>query len=331
MESTEKVPVLVITTEFLEQLIGTPIKSFHLSSGWNCAEHFSSTLQSVEIIRGQDLEPMHIILKSIPIDASRRELVAKYHFFSKEFLIYEEWIPALKNMVEEIRIQMGLTVMSNVLPLTPTFIGGIVQTSGFLKESKNLNISNSIFMLEIHNCVFDYSERFSRQYEDSTIFKHDFLGMIDMEKCYGFQKPKNSLDYEHCRVVISELGKLHALSWIYKRRYGLSKLTERFEYMKDFLHADPVEDNLSKLIRPVIDLSLEMAKKYFGAEPCFYQKCVQLLKMDHFNLLKLFLNVDGANQYLIDDFLNIENPKTSTAQSGKDFKNYGICLRFSCI
>ena len=51
----------------------------------------------------------------------------------------------------------------------------------------------------------------------------------------GFQMAdkKSGLDFDHTKLVLIELAKIHALSWGYKKRHSCSSLLLKYPYLVD--------------------------------------------------------------------------------------------------
>ena len=110
----------VVTKEFLEKALKTPVEKFVVSAGSILGDGYTCVLYSVDVWKkgqaGED-EPLHILIKAFPSNPARQHFL-DLGLFPVELAMYEEVIPEL------IRFQESVQVENKVrLPFAP-YLGG---------------------------------------------------------------------------------------------------------------------------------------------------------------------------------------------------------------
>jgi len=118
---------------------------------------------------------------------------------------------------------------------------------------------------------------------------------------------EEGLDLEHANIALKELATLHALSWCYKVKNGIDKLTSVFPSMIDVMYNDNFADQFKPLMDHVQSSSLTFIEEAVGADSPVFLGCKKFFSLDPIELLRSFINVNGVDEEFVNKVIRIPN------------------------
>lgn len=132
--------------------------------------------------------------------------------------------------------------------------------------------------------------------------------MTDIRKTFGFKMTDRltGADYNHCKLIIIELAKLHAISWAYKQKRGIKRLTDIYSNMLDEMFIGKGAEQFRPMIIDRIETSLKVIEKGLGSDSPAYLGATRLRTVDATVELANFLSKDGPDEEMFENLLRIK-------------------------
>jgi len=87
-----------LTKEFLELAFDREVENFSVNVGTNPGDNYMSIMHAIEVTFKGETESKHYLIKCYPNNQGRRDFLDQTDVFSKEFFIYQEFLPQLKQL-----------------------------------------------------------------------------------------------------------------------------------------------------------------------------------------------------------------------------------------
>ncbi|ODM99554.1 hypothetical protein Ocin01_07129 [Orchesella cincta] len=260
-----------INEEFLQRLLGCKIKSYTCNVGTKPGDNYLSTIYSVKVVLCDD-SLKSILVKCYPENVAKREFLDNTSIFSTEYLIYDQFLPALNQLVDTCGDDKS-TFAVNVA----SFYGG--------------------------NIIGIKSTRFDAE----PWISENFIVLEDLRtKGYKMLDRRKGLDLDHVLLTIKQLANLHALSWVYKRRNGLHLLVNKYPYLKDVMYKKENEAGWKPVLEGLNRNALEIIQQEFGPESDIFLKLKALLSKDVMDMIRIYLNGTGIDELVAESLLRIK-------------------------
>jgi len=128
----------------------------------------------------------------------------------------------------------------------------------------------------------------------STEEIENYLLMVDARKTWGFKMADRriGLDYDHCKLVMNEIAKFHALSWNYFVKKGLGKLKDKFPFVIESIFRQDQAELLNGMMGMHFQLMLQALNDSTEISPGVING-VKRFSEDPLQVMLLFLKEDG--------------------------------------
>ncbi|OXA50941.1 hypothetical protein Fcan01_14477 [Folsomia candida] len=230
----------LITQEFLQNALkmeanggsAPEIVSYLATPGSKPGDNYASIIYSVDI-NLSDGTKRHLLIKCYPNHPSRQELTNKMNLFFKECEVYSKWMPELRRMQKEV---FGLDKEDAVKLPYAKFVHG--ECIDFQSEEGDARKSGPISSLD------------------------NYIIMEDLRKTHGFRMTSRlePLDFDHMKLVISALARVHSVSWAY-RNHVEENITQKFPCL-----VTNMPDEEVAIFSNVVRSNLEQAKGIYDKE-----------------------------------------------------------------
>lgn len=284
--SSEKTKVdlrpLEINKEFLEDLFGHGrVSSFTLIAGSNPGDNYMSIMHAVEI-NFTNGEKSHILIKCLPNQPTHREFVDESNVFKKEFFVYDFWIPKLQKMQEEIGVNPPVE-----LPFAP-YVGG--------KVANPILVDN-----DDAACKADDGN-------NNVVEQHDYIVMTDMRTSFGFKMADRCVgaDYDHCRLVVEELAKIHAFSWAYKQRNKIKLLTNIYPNFEEDMFTGKTSEQFRPMMIDMMKTCFNTIEKGLGSDSPAYLGALKLETDNYTAEIASLVRKEGPDEEYLESRLRIK-------------------------
>ncbi|CAL8110268.1 unnamed protein product [Orchesella dallaii] len=269
-----------INKEFLQHLLGHPIASFTCGIGTKPGDNYLSTIYSVKVVLSDEDSKndnscslsKSILIKCYPENVAKQEFLDNTSMFSTEFLIYDQFLPSLNQLLSSEKSKFGVNVAE--------FYGG--------------NIIGSNAKTTLSNPTEPWNSE-------------NFLVLEDLRsKGYKMLDRRKGLDLEHSLLTIKQLANLHALSWVHKQRNGLKFLLEKYPYMKDVMYKKENEEGWRPVLESFNRNALEVIGQEFGTDSDIFLKLEALFSKNVMAILRMFLSGKGIDEREAESLLRIK-------------------------
>ncbi|CAL8110270.1 unnamed protein product [Orchesella dallaii] len=270
-----------LTKEFLELAFDKEVEKFSTNVGTNPGDNYMSIMHGIEVTFKGEKESNHYLIKCYPNNQGRRDFLDQTDVFSKEFFIYQDFLPQLKQLA----IERGAENIVD-LSVAPVHGGNIVGTPSTKFTMKPWSDENFILMTDIRTIGFTMADRIK------------------------------GLDLEHAKLVLEEIAKYHALSWAYKNKNGLSLLSDKYPQFADQMYDN---DDLMKDFKQLMDQlgssSVKMVEEKLGESHPAAKHFKDFVSRDYMEHMKLFVKKDGIDEDNLESYLRIK------PEADKDYDN----------
>ncbi|CAL8110271.1 unnamed protein product [Orchesella dallaii] len=261
-----------LTKEFLELAFDREVEKFSVNVGTNPGDNYMSILHAIKVTFKGEKESNHYLIKCYPNNQGRRDFLDQTNIFSKEFFIYQEFIPQLKQLA----IESGAQNIAD-LSVAPVHGGNIVGTLSSKFTMKPWSDENFILMTDIRTIGFTMADRIK------------------------------GLDLEHTKLVLEEIAKFHALSWAYKQKNGLSLLSDKYPQFADKMYDN---DDMMKDFKDLVDHlrtnAVTMVEEKLGETHPASKSFKDFVSGDYMGYMKLFVKKDGIDEEHVESHLRIK-------------------------
>ncbi|CAL8110269.1 unnamed protein product [Orchesella dallaii] len=271
-----------LTKEFLELAFDREVESFSTNAGTNPGDNYMSVMHSIELTFKGEKEANHYLIKCYPNNQGRRAFLDQTNMFSKEYFMYQEFLPQLKQLAAE----NGVEDVVN-LAVAPVHGGNIVgKQSKFTK--KPWSDENFILMTDLRKS----------------------LGLTMADRVMG-------LDLNHAKIVIEEIAKLHALSWAYKQKNGITLLSNKYPQFTDdsMQNKDDLGKQFKQLMDHISNSSVKMVNEKLGSSHPACKSFKDFVSTDSTQHMNMFTQKNGIDENEIESHLRIK------PEQDKDYNN----------
>lgn len=128
---------------------------------------------------------------------------------------------------------------------------------------------------------------------------------------------EEGLDFKHANLALKELATLHALSWCYKVKNGIDKLSSIYPQMVEFMYSsDSFEVQFKPLMDHISSSSLKFIEDTVGSESPIFSGSKRILDMNQMQLMRAYFHFDGVDEDYINNVMRIPNdPPTKGIKS----------------
>ncbi len=201
-------PTPSIPRSIVEEIAGGPVLTYLIEDGSKPGDNFMSVIYTItaDVIteEGQNKERRHYLFKCYPRHPARQAYLNKTNMFHNELSFYSIWVTALKEFQTDV---LEIPLESLLIPAFPPYIGG-----------KAIDFSKNSF-----------EENSSKVYQPIE----NFIVLTDLRKELGYKMfdRTKGLQLDHIILVITELAKIHALSWAYRQKVE-DNLLKKFPFLE---------------------------------------------------------------------------------------------------
>ncbi|CAL8110275.1 unnamed protein product [Orchesella dallaii] len=261
-----------LTKEFLEKALDKEVEKFSTNIGTNPGDNYMSIMHAIEVTFKGEKKSHHCLIKCYPNHPGRREFLDQIDVFNKEFFMYQDFLPQLKQLA----VDSGAEKIVD-LSVAPIQGGNIVgQTSKFTEKP--------------------WSDE-------------NFILMTDIRKTFGFTMANRikGLDLDHAKLVLEEIAKYHALSWAYKQKNGLDLLTNKYPVYRDFVYEnEALWKDFEQLMDQMSDNAFNMTEETLGADHPACKSLRNAMNKESFNRMQKYVGKNGINEEEIESYLRIK-------------------------
>ncbi|CAL8110273.1 unnamed protein product [Orchesella dallaii] len=264
-----------LTKEFLELAFDREVSTFRTEVGTNPGDNYLSIMHAVEVIFKGEKESQHYLVKCYPNHPERREFIDQTDVFSKEFFMYEEFLPQLKQLAVE-------------------------------RGAENI-VDLSVAPVQGGNIVGKPSKFTVKPWSDEN-----FILMTDLRKTFGFTMADRmqGLDLDHARIVLEEMAKVHALSWAYKQKQGLNLLSDKYpQFVDNFYSNDGAMKEFEDLMDQIAANCVKMTEDKLGASHPACKSLKNNVNKEGLKRVEQFVLKSGIDEDEMESFLRIKPEK----------------------
>ncbi|ODM99564.1 hypothetical protein Ocin01_07131 [Orchesella cincta] len=266
-----------LTKEFLELAFDREVEKFSTNAGTNPGDNYMSVMHAIEVTFKGDKKSSHYLIKCYPNHQGRRDYLDEMDVFSKEFFIYQDFLPQLKELAEE-------------------------------RGAENI-VDLSVAPVQGGNIVGQPSKFTKKPWSDEN-----FILMTDLRKTFGFTMADRmkGLDLEHTKLVLDEIAKYHALSWAYKQKHGMTLLSNKYPQFEDHLYDnETMMKEFTQLMDQIVSNGLKMTEEKLGPSHPACKSLKDNVTSDALNRIQEYFGKDGVNEDKMESHLRIkpENDK----------------------
>jgi hypothetical protein len=261
-----------ITKEFLEGHLKEAVDSFSIRSGSNAGDNYTSILYSIDVVLKSGKE-LFLLLKVFPYHPARQDFLKMVNIFSKEVSAYSIWIPALQKLDPNFK-----------LPFAP-YLGG--QAVDFKAPGAD---------------------------KTKTGFLDNYILMTDIRKTHGYTMTdrRKGLDFEHTKLVLKELGKIHAASWVYMQKKGTEVLWGEFPFLKDEMFNDEMAEQFAPMMEGITAQAINHVKDALGNDSPVVAG-IETLSDPKYGTERLqkYLAPEGIDEEEVESWMRVQHPRDS--------------------
>ncbi|ODM94101.1 hypothetical protein Ocin01_12582 [Orchesella cincta] len=279
MEETSKTNVATpeesgfqLTKEFLELALEREVETFSTSMGTNPGDNYMSIMHGIEVTFKGDNKSNYYLLKCYPANSQgKKEFLDD--LFSKELFMYQKFLPQLKELAAE-------SGAENVVDL-------------------------SVVPVQAGNLAGQPSAKFT----ETAWSSESFILMTDLRKTSGFTMADRfqGLDLIHTKLALEEIAKLHALSWAYKQKNGMSLLNTKYPQFVG--EVDGNADTMKGFCQLMVHLSnssLQMAEDKLGASHPACKNFKEFIAGYEPERMNAFMRKTGIDEKSVESQLRIQ-------------------------
>ncbi len=118
--------------------------------------------------------------------------------------------------------------------------------------------------------------------------------MVDARRTWGFKMADRclGLDYDHCRLVVGEVAKFHALNWNYAMKKELKSLKEDIPFATESIFCEDQAELLRGMMGLHFNLMTQALEDSLGVESEVYKGLLRF-KEDPVQCMLMYLKEDG--------------------------------------
>ncbi|CAG7725729.1 unnamed protein product [Allacma fusca] len=249
-----------MNAKYLSKILKTPVEKVTVTFGSNPGDNYMCVIYGLEAELASG-EKKNLVIKAYPNQPARQQMLEMSNIFLKEFVVYDFWIPAFK----KIQGSQG----SIKLSVPPYLDGAAIDNTKTTEESRaepKVDKSNEEFRLE------------------------NFLLMEDI-RLSGFKMANRlkGLDAHHCRLVLTELGKFHALEMM---------------------------DSFKPVMESLMSASDKMVGESFGTDSDIYIHYKKFAENDTVETMRIFLEYQLYDMDNIESFLRVKTEFPANFEKG---------------
>ena len=124
------------------------------------------------------------------------------------------------------------------------------------------------------------------------------------------------LDYNHCKLVIQEIAKFHALSWNYVVKKNLKSIKDDFPFAIESVFCSDQKELLSGMLAANFTLMSQKLEDAVGADSELFQGLMRF-KEDPTQFMFMYLTDGDNNENTIRNLFRVKPEPPSSKNIGK--------------